>query len=599
MLRPRSLLRRIPDVTQPLRPPKSHVPKPSTRLFTSNSQLLLISSPLNRPQLPFLHSPTALPSRLQNPITFRQHTPRLISTERRKKITDGLKIGFTAYALLLLCYIIDMGLYQEKIERIYPTPPEWSLWTRWWLRSARAKQEPERFGELSTDWVEVGEMYRDLVGWLEDVKGEGKGVKEIGCEDGGAVFVDGLGKTGYDIEGMSEAWRTGYFQALMGAAECAEKLDGWVADKKIGATTPASYMVGPSNPDPKRVPPGVKVPREEFAEPAYDSPELYYMRVLTTTGFKPNQKLDAALAYADWLDFKGLKETSEDMYGWAMDIATSGLRVDAGQVVDNEITGVLKDTAGKYLTDNLQRVTTAYGVHQVRGGDLSKALSVFLSLLRARRELPTPPTSTLAASQEPHSPSTDGINRSLMSSITETLRSYIIPPPYPLSTRTGNEPIYRTTATACDEAGLMVYIGEILFASSSRDTGLSWTRDAVDMAESTLVQLSDEDEQATDPTSINRPDVHERCRDCLRTGLANWRQMVHKLVVKAENEELETLDRAKGVWFGAKKMLQEKEQQRKRWEAEELILVDRTKELRPILGEMGMTGLGKSSISFP
>ncbi|KAF7142180.1 hypothetical protein CNMCM5793_008901 [Aspergillus hiratsukae] len=131
----------------------------------------------------------------------------------------------------------------------------------------------------------------------------------------------------------------------MGAAKAAENLEGWLTDWKQRISAPAEYVVGPSNPRPKPMPAGQKqVPREEDSEPASPSPEVFYMKILTTKGFDTRQKLDAALAYADWLDYKGLRETARDMYAWAMDIAAAGSPVDAGKVVDAK-TGVVKNDA--------------------------------------------------------------------------------------------------------------------------------------------------------------------------------------------------------------------------------------------------------------
>lgn len=606
MLPPRLLLRRIPGLIRPLRPPRQNGSNPklaAARMFSSNAQLLLLSSPRTRPQLPFLHSPSGHPSsavlsnHLRNPTAFRHGVPRLISTERRKKITDGLKVAFTAYALVLLFYIMKMGLYQEKIERMYPTPPEWSLMSRWYLRSARAKQDPIKFGKIFTDWVTVGCYYEDLIARMEDPAIDGKGIKE---QEGGAALIEGVGKAGYDIEDMSEAWKTGYFQILMGAGESAEKLDGWVTDTVVKASSPPEYVVGPSNPYPRPLPPGAKnVIREENCVPAYQSPEVFYMKILTTKGFKPNQKLDAAIAYADWLDFKGLKETSGHVYNWVLDIASAGLPVDAGKVV-NKDTGVLSNSASEHVTENLLRASTANGVHQVRCGNLPNALPIFLSVLRARRNLPT------SLPSESIDKKGDG---SILTSISETLLSYLIPPPYPLSTRTGNEQPVRSPAAACEEAGLMVYIGEIIFSSSSQENGLSWTRDAVDLAESTLMHINDENEQwhrdvthglstASSSSSMNHADAQERCRDCLKAGLDNWKVMMRKLVVKSENEELDAMEKAKGSWFGGSRSIRRKELQRKRWEAEEAILKDRAKRLRYIVGDTAYSEMGSASILF-
>jgi hypothetical protein len=340
---------------------------------------------------------------------------------------------------------------------------------------------------------------------------------------------------------------------------------------------------------------GIKdIPREENCSPAYDSPEVYYMKILTTKGFESNQKLDAALAYADWLDFKGLQGTAGDMYSWAMDIAAAGLPVDVSQVVDLN-TGVLKEKGSEFVSENLLRASTALGVHHVRRGDLPTALSVFLSVLRARRDLPSPPPPTeLPADELGKSLNQDNFS---LSEIARTITSYIFPHPYPVPRGTGNDRPVRSLSSSCEEAGIMVYIGEIIFASSSQEDGLAWTRDAVDMAESAIMQLGDEEEEESNSrsTSILHSDIQTRCQDCLRVGLNNWKKMIRTLVVKAENEELESMDRAKNSWFGGAKRVKEKELQRRRWEAEEMILEDRTKRLRRALGDPGFAGFSSES----
>ncbi|WEW57545.1 hypothetical protein PRK78_003012 [Emydomyces testavorans] len=573
-------LRRIPRLIRPLRPPSPRISDTKSRLFTSNSQLLLLSSPANRPQLPFLHSPVVWPSPVYS---NRGLNARLLSTERRKRITDGLKIAVTAYAVMVLLYIIQLGLQQEKAERKFPTPPDFSLYSRALLRSARALQNPETVGLAVTSWRKVGEFYAELLERLENPELDGKGLKD---QVEGGLRVDGMGKAGYDIEGMSDTWKMGYFQTLMGAAEAAEKLDGWMYDAELDAAAPAEYVIGPSNPNPKLQPMGMKhTLKEENCRPAYESPEVYYMKILTTKGLQTNQRLDAALAYADWLDFRGLKETADDMYKWAMDIAVSGLRVDPAKVVDLK-TGIVKDDGSKYITDNVLRVTTALGIHKVRQGDLGSALSIFLSVLRARRNLPQAPISkTSSAGRKPPKDET------AISEISETISSFFFPPPYPVPSITGNEQPLRSASSACDEAGLMVYIGEIIFASSSQESGLAWTRDAVDLAEMSLLQLDDVNDRLHS-YGMQYSSDEERCHDCLRTGLENWKKMVRQLVVKAEQEELNCMNTAKDSWLSSRaKQVKEKEMQRRRWEAEELILQDRSKRVQRFIGDPLLAGL--------
>ncbi|CEL07808.1 hypothetical protein ASPCAL10962 [Aspergillus calidoustus] len=476
-----------------------------------------------------------------------------------------LRFSLSFGAILILYEIIKIGVYQEELEHKWPTPPEWSWKSRWCLRAAAAWQHPEEIGKLLSDWPMVAGYLRELLMRLEDVEIDGKGIVEQ--EDGG-IFIEGVGRTGYDVTAKSEPWRRGYFQALMGAAKAAENLEGWLTDRVQRVSAPAEYFVGPSNPRPKPVPKKQKVPLEENSEPASPSPEVFYMKILTTRGFDTRQKVQAALAYADYLDYKGLQSTAADMYTWAMDIAAAGFPVDAASVVDVK-TGVIQNDAKVAPSENILRVSTALAVHHAKFGNLPTALSIFTSVLKARRALPPAPPGALL----PPPPAFPKRTSDPIRSFFNTLKTMLVPVEYPPPAPSGNEPPLRTAMSPCDEAGLMAYIGEIIFASSSEETGLAWTRDAVDIAESTLLELD-----ASTPQN--------RCADCLRVGLENWKTMVSQLVNKAQQEEAETIEKRKnkGSWLGpSQKQIETKTNARKRWEAEQSILNDRITKLRPII----------------
>ncbi|KAL1963765.1 hypothetical protein VTN77DRAFT_7831 [Rasamsonia byssochlamydoides] len=576
MFPPRSSVRRIPGLIRPLRPPSDHKnPLSRPRPFTNKSKLHLVSPPLSRPQLPFL-SPLA-GNRPLPPLSthLRQHFARLISTEQRdyykRRLRRGLRIAVTVYAIICLFHLMKIGVYQEEIEHKWPTPPEWSWKSRWCLRSAEALQHPEEIGKLMTNWPAVAGYLRELIERLENPEGEGKGIVEQG--DGG-ILVEGVGKTGYDVSMKSEPWRRGYFQALMGAARAAENLEGWMTDRKRRISAPAEYVVGPSNPRPKPLPARQKqVLLEEDCEPASESPEVFYIKILTTKGFSTKQKVDAALAYADWLDYKGLKGTARDMYSWAMDIAAAGLPFDAARVVDTK-TGILKTNNRDVASENIMRVSTALAVHHARSGDLQTALSIFTSVLKARRGLPEQDTS----SKKPR-PTSQTTGSAPFGDLVEKIKTILVPVTYPDAPSDGNDPPVRTVGSACEEAGLMTYIGEIIYASSSQENGLSWTRDAVDMAESTFIELGNDREYAA---------ARERCTQCLKVGLDNWKTMVRNLVVKAEKEEAEAMQKAEKAWYGGEKRVQAKTLERKRWEAEEMIVQERANRLLPLIDDGGL-----------
>lgn len=456
------------------------------------------------------------------------------------------------------------------------------------MQDGKGQRKEERIRAGLTNWSEVGDYYVDLIARLEGGECDGEGLGRVAVENG-----DGGEGGAYDIEGMSEAWKKGYFEALMGAGETAEKLDGWVRDSGSKVAAPREYVAGPTNANPI-VPPVYmgRVPRAEYSVTAFEGPEGFYEKVMNTKGFQTNQKLDAALAYADWLDYKGLKRRAGEVYGRAMEIATAGLSVDARKVVDCK-TGVLKDVGrggggegeggGKYVTENLLRASTALGVHQVRTGDLSSALSTFLSVLRARRSIS-------AAQPQPSSPDAKSQYplelKPRLPSVLDRIASFFTPPPYPLPTTTGNE---RPTPSPCSEAGLMLYIGEIISASSSLEHGLSWTRDAVDIAQLALLEHDPAAERAQ-PTSygMRYASTEQKCGECLKAGMDNWAAMVRRLVVRAEQEELESMEKVDEGWFGmGARRAREKRMARRRWEAEEMILADRRKRLERIVGDGG------------
>ncbi|KAI5301793.1 anaphase promoting complex subunit 5 [Ascosphaera pollenicola] len=162
----------------------------------------------------------------------------------------------------------------------------------------------------------------------------------------------------------------------------------------------------------------------------------------------------------------------------------------------------------------------------------------------------------------------------------------------------------------------MVYIGEILFSSSSQQDGLAWTRDAVDIAESTLLMLLEDDEssnkgslqaQRAISSSLNHAPAPDRCRDCLKAGLDNWSLMVRQLVRQSEKKEYESIRKVRQSNFmnrrisplfgsGPEKAMRREIMERRRWEAEQAILTDRTSRARWLLGDQGFETMGVSEI---
>lgn len=443
----------------------------------------------------------------------------------------------------------------QLLERRHPTPREWSFRSRVLLRGCT--MEETRTDTAATNWVDVGVGARTLVERLEDAKIDGQGLRRVVDEgeggDGqeGPFAVDGVGALGYDVSAKSEPWRRGYHAALMMAARAAEHLDGWVIDPTQNNTWfPPEMVQSDTNPYPAPLPaqgPGFtakaarRTPLAKDCVVGFPAPDVFYLRVLTTRGFTPRQKLDAALAYAAWLDFKALHEAAGAMLDWALGLAVEGSvggPQKAAALYDPK-TYVLKTASGKHGTAeedklpsaNLLAALTAIGLHKARTGDVSGALSIFVSLLRARRSLPRPsssatsPTQLQQEQQRHHKISAAVItdpsqqvhdrrpNESPLAHALDSVRGFIGEPPYPPPPPDGSAPPIRDSAEICEEAALELYVGEILFASDAaaggkqqtsgskkgassslmpaggREEGLAWTREAVDVAEEELHRM--------------------------------------------------------------------------------------------------------------
>jgi hypothetical protein len=478
-------------------------------------------------------------------------------------------IFWTSAGLLL---VIAFGLQQEWLDRKFPSPGEWSWVTRKDFRSARWDEDHEEEGNTLVDWARTGNSYRRLLQRLEDPKIDGAGLED---QDEGGILVAGIGKTGFDISKKPEPWRRGYYEVLMGAARAAEHLDGWVRDKTRSIAFPANVVIGPSNPNPRPVPPGAKsAPREEDCEPAFEAPETYYMRILTTNGFTEKQRVDAALAYGAWLDFKKSPDTALEMYKWALDIATSSSI--SPKTIVNTATGILDPTAG-LPSSNILSATTALAVHHAVNSDLSRALPIFLSILRARKSLPDPPA-TMLSTLNP-----DDENTGFFKTVMSLVRTAMVPPPYPPPPEDGTTPPSRNPKERCEEAGIMTYIGEILYASrqtkTSREDGLAWTREAVDVAEEQLRRKGvDKDGKKT-------------CKQCLEVGLGNWMTMVAQMA----REEKEAKTQKVGGWLGfggesPKDVVG-------RWEREEQVIIERMRRAKDIISSSSPAASGSTLLS--
>lgn len=581
---------RLLSFSRPLRPPRSAKRLARPRLFTQNSQLLLVSGVSPRPQLPFLHPATVnrnSPAGTRN--QFQNQLSRLITTERKLYFKDQLWKGakYSAYYLVgyVLLSMMAFGIQHEVLERRFPSPPEWTMRSRILYRNANGKERPNGIG--LTDWSSAGDWYLQLLKRLEDPAADGQDLRPI-LQEEGDIYVAGFGRAGLDVSSKSEPWRRGYYACLMGVAKASENREGWVCDTTRNKAFPPEVVIGPSNPRPKPVSYGTpSAPLEQNCVPVFEPAETYYMKTLTTQGFSTRQRLDAALAYADWLDFKGLCLTAEEMYDWGLDIAMRGLPAGVNDVVDIK-SGVI-DQRAIYISSNVLLATTSLAFHHARNNNLAAALPIYLSVLRARRQLPA-----LSSQDEARSNSREG---SSIAQVLSFLRSMIVTPPYPLAPLTGDEIPVRTPAGTCEEAGVMAHVGEILFASSSasssakassnilgrslvssrsaadqlksQQTGLSWTREAVDLAEATL-------------TSADKGDVETRgkCSECLAVGIDNWSKMVAELMKNEQQAKAEKQPKASSSWLWGSSAAIEDEG---RWERESQVVDERLENIRRLL----------------
>ncbi|TAQ89732.1 hypothetical protein B7494_g1920 [Chlorociboria aeruginascens] len=525
-MRPRLPIRRI-FFLRPFRPPNA--PRP----FTQNT---LTTRP-PRPQLPFLSPPN------------RRQIARFLTTERKQWIKEEVwqatKYTGAIWATIALCLVTSFGVQEEWMERKFPTPPEWSWFTRKEHRSSRFHEWDGNDGEALIDWAMAGDGYRKVLKRLENPSIDGADLED---QDDGGILVEGVGRTGFDLSKKSEEWRRGYYEALMGAARAAEHLDGWVRDRTRNLAFPANVMIGPSNPDPRPIKPGSEPPpREEDCEKAFEPPQTYYMRVLTTQGFTEKQRMDAALGYAVWLDYKQAPSSALEMYKWAMDIATSS----SGKAIVDSASGVLKTEAGN-PSSNILTASTALAIHHAANGHISTALPIFISILRARRSL-SESSVTMLSTLTPGDEGEDSLWKVAMSMV----RSLLVAPKYPPPPDDGTTPPLRTSKERCEEAGIMTYIGEILFTSTNKDDGLAWTREAVDIAEEEFRGRKADKE------------AKKICKKCLEVGLGNWATMVEQLA----SAERENKGKKLGGWLGFGG--QESKDVVGRWESEEKVVKER------------------------
>ena len=601
MLSSRLPLSRVLASSRPFRPPNLTQKIPRLRLFTQNSQLLLLSPATPRPQLPYLHAPFFIrpPGSLIRS-KFQHQLSRLLTTERQLYFKDQMwkAATYIVYSgtMIILLLISMWGFLQEREERLHPSPPTWTFWSRVYYRDAWSEVNMAMNGTGVVHWVASGLHFSKLLSRLEDAFTDGSNLHPILGEEGDE-YVPGVGKTGFDVSSKPEPWRRGYHATIMGCARAAERSEGWVRDITRNKAFAPEAVIGPSNPRPKPLPlGGQNAPLEENCVPIFERPEVYYMKILTTQGFTTRQRLDAALACADYLDFKGLHSSAEEMYDWGLDIAMGAVPLGANNVADTK-SGIISADA-KHVSSNLLLATTSLAMHHARNTNLATALPIFLSILRARRQLPSVPASDQTVSEASAPENKSSTLGSLISSIVSIIKTPDYPPPPP----TGDEIPARIPVEACEEAAVMAYIGEILFASApvgsasnnlsrssrglstvlfgnnsriqNQQSGLSWTRDAVELAETVLSSAPRDD-----------LDTRTKCSECLEVGMGNWSTMVNKLLKeeREKNSSTKQEDGRSGNWFWQGNSTAA--EQDGKWQQEASLVEDKMKSVSHLLRE--------------
>lgn len=547
-MRPRLVARR----GSPMSPSRFHPQFFSIRAFANQSKL---TSTKARPSLPFLVIPKASPAIARS---FTSERKRWFKHEAKLVARYTISLWGVAAAVLMIFFAVN----EEVVEREFPTPHEWHYLTRKFLRDANNFRDPKN-GEVN--WARALELARGVVIRLEDPKLGGEGVVKLSDHEDATLEVPGEFNS-CDISARSEEWRRGYFEAIMLAAKAAEHVDGWVRDLSRNIVSPPEFVLGPSNPRPKPIPPGnPHAPREEDCEIAYPSADNWYMKILATKGLTPRQKMDAALEYASFMEFKGRADGPEALYNLALAEATQG--VEPSNMPYDPKTFILRDRAGQ-PSMNVLDALTAMATYKARKGDVSSALPIYVSLLKARRAL----SDTPARGAPPAKPKRVTMFQQVV--------NFFSPPEYPPPAPDGSLPPWRSPLERCQEASLNLYIGEILYATSSRDDGLAWTRDGVDVAEELLRGLG---------AGKHDKDARQTCRECLGTGLDNWSTMVSRLARAEEaNKSGGSKSNVFSFWSGPV-------DSEGRWAAEEAVVQERVRRTKELMEDVALPVTGFTS----
>ncbi|PHH59168.1 hypothetical protein CDD81_3670 [Ophiocordyceps australis] len=497
-----------------------------------------------RPSLPFLAPPnanSAIASR-----SFTSVNKLWLKHEAKLVVRYTLSLWGIACCILGISFLINEELNERKV----PTPHDWPFLTRKYLRDAHLSKSPQ---DGQVDWHQTLQLSRIVVLYLQDETNRGKRVVKplTEKEDMSPQEIEFIS---YDISAMPEESRRGYYDALMLAAKAAEHLDGWVRDRSRDIISPPEYVIGPSNPRPAPLPPkSERAPREEDCEIAYPVADNWYIKALATEGFTHRQKMNVALEYATFSEFKGQREGADALYNLALaeasqDIAPQDLPYDPKTLV------VKSDASPP--SQNVFDALTAIATSKARRGDVASALPMFISLLRARRSLSDTrpkPTSKPKKLKD-----------------YEIIMQFFAQPPYPPPPPDGTQIPWRDALERCQEASLSLYIGEILFSQLHGGEGLAWTRDSVDLSEEQLRRLNRQEEDK---------EAKQTCRECLVSGIDNWTTMVSRL---ARAEEEKKMSSPKPSPFS----LWKRPEEDGRWEAEQAVVEERKRRTRELIEDL-------------
>ena len=510
------------------------------RHFISQSRRLqLLSQQSYRPQVPFLSNTfrqhnhpqqqQQQQTKYQNRFIYRPQLPilirgkrqlaQLLTLERKKYLKSqiwlGSKLALVGYTITALLLIASTGIYLELAERRHPSPTDWSFLTKVFYRFAKAAEDNNEKSTTPINWVDVWTWNRRVLKKLEDsISDNGKDPSQLFESTTTTSSDDGF-RHKYDISFKSEPWRRGYYDVLMSLARSAEHLEGWVKDRTQNIYFPPEYVIRaedattvPENTTndsislkplpPKKANPPMADNCDIVAEP----PSVIYSKIFATKGFTTTQRIDAALAYAAWLEFKGSYDAAKNTYYRALRIATENLPEGSAKEMIDEATGFLRPN-GPVPTANIMRVTASLAAHLATySKDLDTALNLLLSVLKSRQR-------SIDVQQISNSTGSHSLRGPHSNVRTQTYASA------PLS---GDEAFNDIQGSRCDDAAIMLHIGEIIYAAGAQQIdGVKWTQQATYLAEKGWRELEDDGHEK------------EKCKSCLKVGMESWQLMVANL----------------------------------------------------------------------